>query len=423
MNQHSLDLQARAIQVIPGGVNSPVRAFNAVGGKPRFVRSAKGSWITDVDGQTYLDYVGSWGPMILGHAHPAILAAVEAALADGLSFGASTEREVQMAELLVELVEPLEKVRMVNSGTEAVMSALRLARGYTGRDKIIKFAGCYHGHSDSMLVKAGSGALTGGQPDSLGVTAGTAADTLVAVYNDLDSVRLLLDLHPGEVAAIIVEPVAANMGVVPPAPDFLPGLRQLCDTQGCLLIFDEVITGFRLALGGAQQYFNVTADLVTYGKIIGGGLPVGAYGGRRDIMDHIAPLGGVYQAGTLSGNPLAMAAGLATLTTLQEDPGLYERIGALGQRLADGLRAVLPYTVNQVGSLVCPFFTTTPVDSFATAISSDTSLYADYFQHMLAAGIWLAPAQFEAMFIAGTHREVDIDRTVAAAADFAKNHA
>jgi len=414
MTHYSEDFHARAVQVIPGGVNSPVRAFGAVGGNPRYVRAAKGSRLTDVDGQEYLDYVGSWGPMILGHAHPKVLAAVATAIGDGLSFGASTEREVIMAELIVSMVESVEMVRMVNSGTEAVMSALRLARGFTGRDRIIKFAGCYHGHSDSMLVKAGSGALTGGRPDSRGVTAGTAQDTLVAEYNDLASVQNLLELYPSEIAAIIVEPVAANMGVVLPAPGFLPGLRKLCDDHGSLLIFDEVITGFRLAAGGAQQYFGVSADLVTYGKIIGGGLPVGAYGGRKMIMEQVAPTGGVYQAGTLSGNPVAMAAGIATLTELRENPSIYSQIESRARRLADGFRAQRPCTVNQIGSLVCPFFTDRPVCDFHSAMSSDTKRYADYFQHMLAEGFWLAPAQYEAMFIASTHTDADIDRTIAA---------
>jgi len=414
MTHYSENFHARAVQVIPGGVNSPVRAFGAVGGNPRYVRAAKGSRLTDVDGREYLDYVGSWGPMILGHAHPKVLAAVATAIDDGLSFGASTEREVIMAELIVSMVESVEMVRMVNSGTEAVMSALRLARGYTGRDRIIKFAGCYHGHSDSMLVKAGSAALTGGRPDSRGVTAGTAQDTLVAEYNDLASVQKLLELYPGEIAAIIVEPVAANMGVVLPAPGFLPGLRKLCDDHDCLLIFDEVITGFRLAAGGAQQYFGVSADLVTYGKIIGGGLPVGAYGGTKRIMEQVAPTGGVYQAGTLSGNPVAMAAGIATLTELKQNSAIYDQLALSAQRLADGFREVQPYAVNQIGSLVCPFFTQQPVFDFQTAMSSDTQRYAAYFRHMLDEGFWLAQAQYEAMFIASTHSEADIDSTVAA---------
>jgi glutamate-1-semialdehyde 2,1-aminomutase len=316
---------------MPGGVNSPVRAFGAVGGSPRFIQSAEGARITDVEGKTYLDYVQSWGPMILGHSHPVILDAVSRVMGRGLSFGAATELEVEMAELMTSVVGPLEMVRMVNSGTEAVMSALRLARGFTGREKIVKFAGCYHGHTDSMLVKAGSGALTLGTPDSGGVTRGTAQDTLIAEFNDLNSVEALLKSNPEEVAAVIVEPVAANMGVVLPEAGFLEGLRALCDRYGSLLIFDEVITGFRLGLGGAMAYYGVEADLVTYGKIIGGGLPVGAYGGRRDIMNRVAPSGNVYQAGTLSGNPVAMAAGIATLKQLRDNPEIYQHINTLGK--------------------------------------------------------------------------------------------
>ncbi len=412
----SEELFERAKRVMPGGVNSPVRAFNAVGGAPRFIQSAKGARITDVDGVTYIDYVGSWGPMILGHCDPVVQQAVQRAMADGLSFGAATQREVEMAELICSVVGPIEMVRMVNSGTEAVMSALRLARGFTGREKLIKFAGCYHGHSDSMLVKAGSGALTNGNPDSAGVTRGAAQDTLLAQYNDLDSVEQLLESNRGQVAAVIVEPVGANMGVVPPAPGFLPGLRRLCDAHGALLIFDEVITGFRLALGGAMEYFGVEADLVTYGKIIGAGMPVGAYGGRREIMAHVSPSGSVYQAGTLSGNPVAMAAGIANLTQLRDHPEIYTAINQMAEALAQGLRQALPgCTVNQVGSLVCPFFTPGPVTDFATARQSDTGRYAAYFKHMLSQGIYLAPAQFEAMFVSAAHTMADIQQTIEAA--------
>ena len=418
MIELSRQYQDRSLKVMPGGVNSPVRAFAAVGGSPRFVQSARGSHLRDVDGREYLDYVGSWGPMILGHAHPAVLEAVSQTIVDGLSFGASTVREVEMAELIIDLVKPVEMVRLVNSGTEAVMSALRLACGFTGRSKVIKFAGCYHGHCDSMLVKAGSGALTGGYPDSRGVTQGTAQDTLIAFYNDLDSVQRLFDSNPGDVAAIIVEPVAANMGVVLPAPGFLEGLRKICDQQGCLLVFDEVITGFRLALGGAQQFFGVTADLVTYGKIIGGGLPVGAYGGRREILSLVAPSGPVYQAGTLSGNPVAMAAGLATLRELRDHPEIYTHAETLARQLAEGLRSALPASVNQIGSLVCAFFTTQPVLDYASALRSDTKRYADYFQHMLAEGIWLAPAQYEAMFLSAAHTQTEVDQTIEAAHRF-----
>ena len=409
----------RAQRIIPGGVNSPVRAFRAVGGSPRFIASADGAYVTDVDGCRYLDYVGSWGPMILGHNHEAVREAVLKAARDGLSFGAANELEVMMGELMASLVPNLEMVRMVNSGTEAVMSALRAARGFTGRDKIVKFAGCYHGHADSMLVKAGSGALSGGAPDSEGVTAGAVQDTLVAVYNDIDSVKAFFGEYQGKIAAVIVEPVAANMGVVPPDPGFLEGLRRQCDDNGALLIFDEVITGFRLSTGGAQEYFGVRADLTVFGKIIGGGLPVGAYGGRRDVMEKVAPLGKVYQAGTLSGNPVAMSAGIATLTQLRDNPGIYSHIERLGGRLADGLCSVTGNTVNNVGSLVCMFMTKSPVDRFEKAVTSDTEAYAAYFHHMLESGIYLAPAQFEAMFISAAHTEEDIDMTIDMAAGFA----
>lgn len=408
----------RAKKVMPGGVNSPVRAFAAVGGAPRFIRSAKGAYITDEDGNTYLDYVGSWGPMILGHGNEAILDAVCRTAANGLSFGAATALEVEMAELIVSLVKPLEMVRMTSSGTEAVMSAIRLARGYTGREKIVKFSGCYHGHSDCLLVKAGSGALTGGNPDSAGVTEGAAKDTLLAEYNDLDSVARLFEKNKGDIAAVIVEPVGANMGVVPPKEGFLPGLRRLCDTNGALLIFDEVITGFRLALGGAMEYFGVDADLATYGKIIGGGMPVGAYGGRREIMECVAPVGAVYQAGTLSGNPVAMAAGLCALTQLKENPCVYANTAALAGRLADGIRMNTGCTVNQIGSLLCAFFTTGEVTDYEGAKKSDVKKYADYFNHMLRNGIYIAPSQFEAMFLSAAHTQEDIDHTIEAVKAF-----
>lgn len=411
LQTHSEALFARAQQVMPGGVNSPVRAFRSVGGTPRFIVRAKGCHITDADGNTYLDYVGSWGPMILGHADDAVLDAVSRALGNGLSFGASTESEVQLAELIIRHVPHVDMLRMVSSGTEAVMSALRLARGYTKREKIIKFAGCYHGHCDSMLVKAGSGALTFSNPDSAGVTAGAAADTLIARYNDLSSVETLLEENKNEVACVIVEPVAANMGVVPPADGFLAGLRTLCDRYGALLIFDEVITGFRLAFGGAAEYYGVQPDLVTYGKIIGGGMPVGAYGGRRDIMQHVSPAGSVYQAGTLSGNPVAMAAGLATLTRLLENPAIYENVNALGSYLADRLRQVTDFTVNQVGSLCCVFYTRQPVTDYKSAITADTALYARVFRQLLDNGIYVAPAQFEALFLSNVHTRQDIDFT------------
>ena len=416
----SEQLFERAKKVLPGGVNSPVRAYRAVGMAPRFITRADGAYIYDEDGKRYIDYVCSWGPMILGHNHPVIREAMEKAVKDGLSFGAPTRREVDIAELMVELVPNIEMVRMVNSGTEAVMSALRLARGATGRDKLIKFEGCYHGHSDCMLVNAGSSALAGGHPSSAGVPVGAARDTLTAQFNDLDSVRELLEGNPGQVAAVIVEPVAANMGVVNPAPGFLPGLRQLCDQHGALLIFDEVITGFRLALGGAQEYFGVKADLVTFGKIIGGGMPVGAYCGSRELLEQVAPCGPVYQAGTLSGNPVAMAAGLAQLTYLKEHPQVYADIAAKGEKLARGLRAAaaeagVPVAINQIGSLLAPFFTPTEVTTFTDAKGSDVGRYAKYFQAMLERGVALAPAQFEAMFVSEAHGDAELDATLAAA--------
>ena len=420
MNLHnSEELFAAACQVLPGGVNSPVRAYRSVGLTPRFIQRAEGSYIYDVEGRRYIDYVCSWGPMILGHNHPVIREAVEKAVVDGLSFGAPTPREVEIAQLMVEMVPGLEMVRMVNSGTEAVMSALRLARGATGRDKLIKFEGCYHGHSDCMLVNAGSSALAGGHPSSSGVPVGAAKDTLTAQFNDLSSVQALLEANRGEVAAVIVEPVAANMGVVGPAPGFLQGLRELCDQHGALLIFDEVITGFRLAPGGAQEYFGVKADLVTYGKIIGGGMPVGAYGGSRALMEHVAPCGPVYQAGTLSGNPVAMAAGLAQLRYLHDHPQVYTHINDMGASLAQDMgklceKSSVPVAINQVGSLLSPFFTPTEVSTFVDAKGSDVGMYARYFSEMLQRGIYLAPAQFEAMFLSDAHSGEDLTATLEA---------
>lgn len=415
--EQSQALFDRAKKVLPGGVNSPVRAYRAVGRTPRFIERADGAYIWDVDGRRYIDYVCSWGPMILGHNHPVIREAVNKAVADGLSFGAPTRREVEIAELMTEMVPNIEMVRMVNSGTEAVMSALRLARGATGRDKIIKFEGCYHGHSDCMLVKAGSSAIAGGCPDSAGVPEGTAKDTLTAQYNDLDSVSRLFHEHPDQIACVIVEPVAANMGVVGPDPGFLEGLRTLCDQNGALLIFDEVITGFRLAKGGAQEYFGVRADLVTFGKIIGGGMPVGAYAGSRELMEHVAPCGNVYQAGTLAGNPVAMAAGLAQLRYLNDHPQVYEKINASAQKLAEGMRQAArqtgaPVVINQIGSLAAPFFTADTVESFSGAKRSDLNKYAEYFGRMLDSGIYLAPAQFEAMFVSAAHTDADIQHTI-----------
>ena len=413
----SEQLFAEAQQVLPGGVNSPVRACRAVDTYPRFLDHGMGSHVWDVDGNEYIDLIGSWGPLILGHCCQAVEQAVTAAISKGLSFGAPTAAEVEMAQLVCRMTG-LEMVRMVNSGTEAVMSALRLARGATGRGKIIKFAGCYHGHSDAMLVKAGSGALTGGAPDSAGVPADIAADTLTASYNDLASVEALLLANPGQVAAVIVEPVAANMGVVPPQPGFLQGLRQLCDQHGSLLIFDEVITGFRLAPGGAQEYFGVRADLVTYGKIIGGGMPVGAYGGSRRLMELVAPLGPVYQAGTLSGNPVAMAAGLAQLRILSSTPGIYTDLERKGAALEAGLKQALagmPAQVNRVGSLLTVFFTSQAVTGYDQARSSDLALYSRWYRGLLAQGIYTAPSQFEAMFLSHAHTDEDIQKILAAA--------
>lgn len=414
MSCSSEGLYEKATHVLPGGVNSPVRAFGAVGGRPRFIKSADGCFVTDVEGLRYIDYVASWGPMILGHNHPKVLEAVLEAATHGLSFGAPCPAEVDVAALMCAMVPGLEMVRMVNSGTEAVMSALRLARGATGRDKIIKFEGCYHGHVDSMLVRAGSGIMTAGVPDSSGVSKAQAGDTLLASYNDLDSVEALLALHRDDVAAIIVEPVAANMGVIEPQPGFLEGLRRLCDTHGCLLVFDEVITGFRLARGGAQEYYGIRADLVVFGKIIGAGMPVGAYGGSRELMGQVAPLGPVYQAGTLSGNPLAMAAGYAQLSVLDGQPQIYTQLKSRGDRLAEGLAEAggNRVVVQHVGSLVCVFFCKDAVKNYAEAGACDTQAYARYFHLMLEAGVYLAPAQFEAMFVGAAHTDVEIDETV-----------
>lgn len=413
----SEQLFAAAQRVMPGGVNSPVRACRAVGAEPRFLSRGKGSRVWDVDGNEFVDLVCSWGPLILGHCHPAVEEAVLAAAQRGLSFGANTEAEVELAELVCRMTG-IEMVRMVNSGTEAVMSALRLARGATGRSKLIKFAGCYHGHCDAMLVKAGSGALTGGAPDSAGVPTELAGDTLTAQYNDLASVRRLLDANPGQVAAIIVEPVAANMGVVPPQPGFLQGLRTLCDETGALLIFDEVITGFRLAPGGAQAYYGVRADLVTYGKIIGGGMPVGVYGGSRALLEQVAPLGPVYQAGTLSGNPVAMAAGLAQLQILARTPEVYSELERRGALLEAGLRDALrrvPVQVNRVGSVLTVFFTQEPVTGYAQARQADTGRFAQWYRGLLARGIYAAPSQFEAMFLSAAHTDAEIGRILQAA--------
>lgn len=409
----SEELFERAVKRIPGGVNSPVRAYGAIGETPRFIQGAVGSKIFDVDGNAYTDYIGSWGPMILGHNHPAIREAVIKASENGLSFGCATAKEVEMAEFICERIPHVEMIRMVNSGTEAVMSAIRVARGFTGKDKIIKFAGCYHGHTDAMLVSAGSGVMTSGVPDSAGVPKGCTQDTMIAVYNDLTSVEELLTKSKDQTAAVIVEPVGANMGVVPPADGFLEGLRSLCDKHGALLIFDEVITGFRLKFDGAAGFYGVRPDLVTYGKIIGAGMPVGAYGGRKEIMEKVSPAGPVYQAGTLSGNPIAMAAGLAQLKILYEDPEIYTRLYQKGEMMFEGIRRIftennISYQVNSVASLGCIFFTEEKVTDYASAKTSDTNAFAAHFKYMLNHGVHLAPSQFEAMFLSDAHTEEDI---------------
>jgi len=403
-----------ARRVMPGGVNSPVRAFAGVGGTPVFVARGEGARVVDADGRSYIDFLGSWGPLILGHAAPAVVEALSEAVRRGTSYGAPTALEVEMAERIARAVPSMEMVRLVSSGTEAAMSAIRLARGATGRDVIVKFDGCYHGHADSLLVKAGSGGATFGVPDSAGVPAALAALTVAVPFNDLDAVRGAFAAHPAEVAAVLVEPVAGNMGVVPPAPGFLEGLRALCTRHGALLIFDEVITGFRVALGGAQARYGVRPDLTCLGKIIGGGLPVGAYGGSASIMGRVAPLGPVYQAGTLSGNPLAVTAGLAALTALDRS-GVYERLERLGALLEAGIAgaaraAGVPVTVNRVGSMLTTFFTAGPVTDYASARTADTKRYARFFHAMLERGVYLAPSQFEAAFVSLAHTEEDIER-------------
>ena len=415
----SRELIERARRVIPGGVNSPVRSFRGVGGDPPFLARGAGARVYDVDGHEYIDYVGSWGPLILGHAAPEVVEAVVSATRDGTSFGAPTEREVVLAELICAAVPSVERVRLVNSGTEASMSAVRLGRAFTGRSKIVKFAGCYHGHADSLLVAAGSGATTLGIPDSPGVTVATASETLTAEFNDLASVERLLEVHGADIAAIIVEPVPGNMGVVLPKPDFLPGLRRLADRAGCLLIFDEVISGFRVAYAGAQSLSGVSPDLTCFGKIIGGGLPVGAYGGRAEVMDLVAPAGPVYQAGTLAGNPVATAAGIATLTRLAQ-PGVYDELEGRAQRLEAGLQAAaheagLAVQSNRLGSMMTLFFATEPVTDYTSAKRSDTDRYARFFHRMLARGIYLAPSQFEAAFVSLAHSDQDVADTIRAA--------
>ena len=419
----SEELFDRAVKVSPGGVNRPVRAYGAIGIAPRFIDRADGCHIYDVDGKEYVDYIDSWGPMILGHNFPEVKESVLKACEKGLSFGCATAIEVEMAEFICDHIPHVDMVRMVNSGTEAVMSAVRVARGFTGKNKIIKFAGCYHGHSDAMLVSAGSGVMTSGVPDSAGVPKGCTEDTMTAVYNDLDSVRALMEQADGQTAAVIVEAVGANMGVVPPKKGFLEGLRKLCDEYGALLIFDEVITGFRLAFGGAAEYFGVTPDLVTYGKIIGAGMPVGAYGGRREIMELVSPVGKVYQAGTLSGNPIAMAAGLTQLKYLYEHQEIYKDLEEKGKRLYGGMEKILaeknlPYHINHVSSLGSLFFTEQEVVDYTSAKSSDTKAFSEYFKGMLAQGIHMAPSQFEAMFLSVAHTDEIIDQTLEAVRNY-----
>ena len=409
----SEELFDRAVKVIPGGVNSPVRAYGAIGIAPRFIDRADGCYIYDVDGKEYVDYIDSWGPMILGHNFPEVKESVLKACEKGLSFGCATAIEVEMAEFICDHIPHVDMVRMVNSGTEAVMSAIRAARGFTGRDKIVKFRGCYHGHSDSLLVKAGSGALTTSVPDSAGVPKDDTKNTLVAEYNDKDSVQKLFDENKDQIAAVIVEPVAANMGLVLPEEGFLEFLREITKDHGSLLIFDEVITGFRLSLGGAQQYYNIKPDITTLGKIVGGGMPIGAYGGRREIMQMISPDGPVYQAGTLSGNPVATTAGIETLNILKNDPQIYERLEQKTRKLADAAREAGKghICVNQIGSLMSVFFTDQKVRDFESAVTSNTEQYADYFGYLLDRGIYIAPSQFETMFISNAHTEEDIEKT------------
>ncbi|MDR2122320.1 MAG: glutamate-1-semialdehyde 2,1-aminomutase [Flavobacteriaceae bacterium] len=415
--QRSSALFKEAQKYIPGGVNSPVRAFKSVKGTPVFMKSAKGAYLTDEDGRTYVDYINSWGPMILGHNHPRVVEAVTEQLKSGFSFGTPTELETEIARLIADAVPNIDKIRMVNSGTEACMSAIRLARGYTSRNKIIKFEGCYHGHSDSFLIKAGSGAATFGNPNSPGVTAGTAQDTLLAKYNDLDSVRSVFEKNKEEIAAIILEPIAGNMGCVPPEKGFLEELRKLCDENGALLIFDEVMTGFRAKMGGAQEFFAVNADIVTYGKVIGGGMPVGAFGGRNEIMDHLSPTGSVYQAGTLSGNPIAMRAGFTTLSLLKEDPDLFNRITATAQLLTNELKNIfekagIQVCINQCSSMMTVFFGIDEVRNFDDAASADHELFNAYFHFLLENGIYLPPSGYETWFISDGIKKEEIEKTL-----------
>ena len=419
-HERSSALFQQAKIFIPGGVNSPVRAFKSVGADPLFVRKAAGCRIIDEDGNSFVDYVGSWGPMIVGHCHPQVVEAVKRAMENGASFGAPTELEIILASMVIDAVPSIEMVRMVSSGTEATMSAIRLARGYTGRDKILKFSGCYHGHADALLVKAGSGAATFGVPDSPGVPADFAKHTLTAEYNSLESVNTLVAENKGAIACIIVEPVAGNMGTVPPREGFLEGLRNICTKEGIVLIFDEVMSGFRVAYGGAQELYGVTPDMTTLGKIIGGGLPVGAFGGKREIMEKLSPSGGVYQAGTLSGNPLAMTAGIETLKLLKQ-PGFYAQLEEKSRQVAEGIAqaartAGYPIYSTRVGSMFCAFFTKGEVHDWPTAAACDTKAFARYFLAMLNEGVYLAPSQFETAFVSAAHTDADIEKTIAAAA-------
>lgn len=418
-NKNSQALYEEAQKYIPGGVNSPVRAFKSVGGTPLFIKKGEGSKIIDADDNSYVEYIGSWGPHLFGHNPDFIMDALHAGMENGVSFGAPTELEVKMAELITKMVPSVEKVRMVNSGTEATMSAVRAARGYTGREKFIKFEGCYHGHADYFLIKAGSGALTLGVPTSPGVTKGNAADTLLAEYNNLESVKEIVDANKGEIAAVIIEPIAGNMGVIPAEKEFLTGLRELCTENGIVLIFDEVMTGFRVAAGGAQEVLGIKPDLTTFGKIIGGGLPVGAFGGKKEIMEKISPVGPVYQAGTLSGNPLAMSAGYAALSHIHANPQVYTELEEKSKFLEEGMRENLKklekdYYMTRIGSMSCMFFTDKKVTDFQTALNSDTALYGKYFHEMLKRGVYLAPAQFEAMFVSTAHSKEDLELTVKA---------
>ncbi len=415
----SEELFAKAKNLIPGGVNSPVRAFRSVGGNPIFIKRAKGAYIFDEDDNQYIELINSWGPMILGHAFETVEQAVSEAIKGSFSFGAPTRREVEMAELIISMVPSIEKVRMVNSGTEATMAAVRVARGYTGKDKIIKFEGCYHGHGDSFLIAAGSGAITMGIPDSPGVTKGVANDTLTAPYNNLEAVQMLCDANKEQIAALILEPVVGNMGCVLPKEGYLQGLRDICTKEGIVLIFDEVMTGFRLAKGGAQERFGVTPDMTTLGKIIGGGMPVGAYGGKVEIMNCVSPLGPVYQAGTLSGNPIAMAAGLTMLHHLNDHPEVYAQLESTGNQIVSGIRSILDklnlnYQINHIGSMYSLFFTDTPVIDFETAKTSDTAKFGKYFHGMLDKGIYLAPSQYEALFLSTALSQENIEEVLAA---------